>query len=63
MHFMWVLASTVAENLEDEEKNLREARERLGPDWTVNLVGVPEEDVVQERRIQDIMVSLDELAP
>lgn len=41
MHDMIVIASTVAESVEDEEKKFVQVRELLGPEWTV-LRGIPD---------------------
>lgn len=41
MHYMYVIASTVADSVDDEETKLRQAQDKLGPDWTVQL-GVAE---------------------
>ena len=42
MRNMFIVASTVAEDVDDEEKRLREAKAALGEDWTVTLgEGIP----------------------
>lgn len=38
---MYIVAATIADGVEDEDRLVRSAREKLGPDWTVGE-GIPD---------------------